>query len=118
DDSTDAVNGGQLFSLSSSTSTGLNSLSTNLSAITNNLSTIVDNNLNTVDKTISTLSTGLNTVTEKVTALQANALQWDKVTGSYNAERDSKAQKITQVAAGSIAGDSTDAVNGAQMYSL
>ena len=117
-DSTDAVNGGQLFSLSSSTSTGLNSLSTNLSAITNNLSTIVDNNLNTVDKTISTLSTGLNTVTEKVTALQANALQWDKVTGSYNAERDSKAQKITQVAAGSIAGDSTDAVNGAQMYSL
>ena len=118
DDSTDAVNGGQLFSLSSSTSTGLNSLSTNLSAITNNLSTIVDNNLNTVDKTISTLSTGLNTVTEKVTALQKDALQWDKVTGSYNAERDSKAQKITQVAAGSIAGDSTDAVNGAQMYSL
>ena len=121
-DSSDAINGSQFFQLSSSTSTGLSSLSTNLSAITNNqlgsLSTIVDNNLNTVNQNVSSLSSGLNTVTEKVTALQANALQWDKVTGSYNAERDSKAQKITQVAAGSIAGDSTDAVNGAQMYSL
>ena len=121
-ESSDAINGSQFFQLSSSTSTGLSSLSTNLSKVTNDqlssLSTITGDNLNTVNQNVSSLSTGLNTVTEKVTALQANALQWDKVTGSYNAERDSKAQKITQVAAGSIAGDSTDAVNGAQMYSL
>ena len=121
-DSSDAINGSQFFQLSSSTSTGLSSLSTNLSKVTNDqlssLSTITGDNLNTVNQNVSSLSSGLNTVTEKVTALQANALQWDKVTGSYNAERDSKAQKITQVAAGSIAGDSTDAVNGAQMYSL
>ena len=121
-ESSDAINGSQFFQLSSSTSTGLSSLSTNLSKVTNDqlssLSTITGDNLNTVNQNVSSLSSGLNTVTEKVTALQANALQWDKVTGSYNAERDSKAQKITQVAAGSIAGDSTDAVNGAQMYSL
>ncbi|NUF10205.1 ESPR-type extended signal peptide-containing protein [Snodgrassella sp. ESL0324] len=121
-ESSDAINGSQFFQLSSSTSTGLSSLSTNLSKVTNDqlssLSTITGDNLNTVNQNVSSLSTGLNTVTEKVTALQANALQWDKVTGSYNAERDSKAQKITQVAAGSITGDSTDAVNGAQMYSL
>ena len=121
-DSSDAINGSQFFQLSSSTSTGLSSLSTNLSKVTNDqlssLSTITGDNLNTVNQNVSSLSTGLNTVTEKVTALQANALQWDKVTGNYNAERDSKAQKITQVAAGSIMADSTDAVNGAQMYSL
>ena len=121
-DSSDAINGSQFFQLSGSASTGLNNLSTSLSTVTNNqlnsLSTIISNSLSTVNQNVSSLSTGLNTVTEKVTALQANALQWDKVTGSYNAERDSKAQKITQVAAGSIAGDSTDAVNGAQMYSL
>ena len=121
-DSSDAINGSQFFQLSSSTSTGLSSLSTNLSKVTNDqlssLSTITGDNLNTVNQNVSSLSSGLNTVTEKVTALQANALQWDKVTGSYNAERDSKAQKITQVAAGSIMADSTDAVNGAQMYSL
>ena len=121
-ESSDAINGSQFFQLSSSTSTGLSSLSTNLSAITNNqlgsLSTIVDNNLNTVNQNVSSLTSGLNTVTEKVTALQADALQWDKVTGNYKAEHGGKAQKITQVAAGSIMADSTDAVNGAQMYSL
>ncbi|ORF04298.1 hypothetical protein BGI05_01575, partial [Snodgrassella alvi] len=122
-DSSDAINGSQFFQLSSSTSTGLSSLSTNLSAITNNqlgsLSTIVDNNLNTVNQNVSSLSTGLNTVTEKVTALQTDALQWDKVNGNYKADHGTgNAQKITQVAAGSIAANSTDAVNGAQMYSL
>ena len=122
-DSTDAVNGGQLFRLSSSTSTGLNSLSTNLNTVTDNqlgsLSTIISNSLSTVNQNVSSLSTGLNTVTEKVTALQTDTLQWDKVNGNYKADHgEGRAQKITQVAAGSIAANSTDAVNGAQMYSL
>ena len=122
-DSSDAINGSQFFQLSSSTSTGLSSLSTNLSKVTNDqlssLSTITGDNLNTVNQNVSSLSSGLNTVTEKVTALQKDALQWDKVNGNYKADHGTgNAQKITQVAAGSITADSTDAVNGAQMYSL
>ncbi|WP_370385715.1 ESPR-type extended signal peptide-containing protein [Snodgrassella alvi] len=122
-DSSDAINGSQFFQLSSSTSTGLSSLSTNLSKVTNDqlssLSTITGDNLNTVNQNVSSLSSGLNTVTEKVTALQKDALQWDKVNGNYKADHGTgNAQKITQVAAGSIMADSTDAVNGAQMYSL
>jgi len=64
-----------------------------------------------VNQNVSSLSTGLNTVTEKVTALQTDALQWDKVNGNYKADHGTgNAQKITQVAAGSIAANSTDAV--------
>ena len=122
-DSSDAINGSQFFQLSGSASTGLNNLSTSLSTVTNNqlnsLSTIISNSLSTVNQNVSSLSTGLNTVTEKVTALQTDALQWDKVNGNYKADHGTgNAQKITQVAAGSITADSTDAVNGAQMYSL
>nr|WP_279040252.1 ESPR-type extended signal peptide-containing protein [Snodgrassella alvi] len=122
-DSSDAINGSQFFQLSGSASTGLNNLSTSLSTVTNNqlnsLSTIISNSLSTVNQNVSSLSTGLNTVTEKVTALQTDALQWDKVNGNYKADHGTgNAQKITQVAAGSIAANSTDAVNGAQMYSL
>ncbi|NUF07925.1 ESPR-type extended signal peptide-containing protein [Snodgrassella sp. ESL0324] len=122
-DSSDAINGSQFFQLSGSASTGLNNLSTSLSTVTNNqlnsLSTIISNSLSTVNQNVSSLSTGLNTVTEKVTALQIDALQWDKVNGNYKADHGTgNAQKITQVAAGSIAANSTDAVNGAQMYSL
>ncbi|WP_370385717.1 ESPR-type extended signal peptide-containing protein [Snodgrassella alvi] len=122
-DSSDAINGSQFFQLSGSASTGLNNLSTSLSTVTNNqlnsLSTIISNSLSTVNQNVSSLSSGLNTVTEKVTALQTDALQWDKVNGNYKADHGTgNAQKITQVAAGSIMADSTDAVNGAQMYSL
>ncbi|KDN14315.1 ESPR-type extended signal peptide-containing protein [Snodgrassella communis] len=122
-DSTDAINGGQFFSLSNSTSTGLSSLSTNLSSVINNqlgsLSSIVTDNLSTVNKNVSSLSTGLDSATGNVAALQKDALQWDKVKGAYKADHGTgEVQKITNVAAGNVVADSTDAINGAQLHSL
>ncbi|PIT25556.1 hypothetical protein BGI39_11150 [Snodgrassella communis] len=121
--STEAVNGGQFFNLSNSTSTGLSSLSTNLSTAAKkqlgDLSNIVINDLSTVNKNISSLSTGLDYVTDKVIALQTDALQWDKVKGAYNADHGTNtAQLITSVSAGTVDADSTDVINAAQLHSL
>ncbi|WP_255356368.1 hypothetical protein, partial [Snodgrassella sp. R-53583] len=122
-DSTEAINGGQFFSLSNSTSTGLSSLSTNLSSVINNqlgsLSSIVTNDLSVINKNISSLSTGLDSATGNVAALQKDALQWDKVKGVYKADHGTgEVQKITNVAAGNVAADSTDVINGSQLHSL
>ncbi|ORF16227.1 hypothetical protein BGI00_00080, partial [Snodgrassella alvi] len=121
-DSTDAVNGGQLFSLSGSTSTGLSSLSTNLSTVTNNqlgsLSSIISNSLSTVNQNVSSLSTSLNDTNTNVAELRQNALQWNGVSSAYDATRSGRAQKLTGIAGGDISATSSDAVNGAQMYSL
>ncbi|WP_287953939.1 YadA-like family protein [Snodgrassella sp.] len=119
-DSTDAINGSQLFSLSNSTSTGLSSLSTNLSSVIHDqlgsLSSIVADSLSTVNKNVSSLSTGLDSATGKVAALQKDALQWNGT--AYDATRDGFAQKLTGITGGNISAGSSDAVNGAQMYSL
>ncbi|MCO6518898.1 MAG: YadA-like family protein [Snodgrassella sp.] len=119
-DSTDAINGSQLFSLSNSTSTGLSSLSTNLSSVIHDqlgsLSSIVADSLSTVNKNVSSLSTGLDSATGKVAALQKDALQWNGT--AYDATRDGLAQKLTGITGGNISAGSSDAVNGAQMYSL
>ncbi|MCO6507934.1 MAG: hypothetical protein J6578_03970 [Snodgrassella sp.] len=121
-DSTDAINGSQLFSLSNSTSTGLSSLSTNLSNITNNqvgsLSSTVSISLSTVNSHVSSLSVGLSTTDINVAALQQNALQWNSVRGVYDATRNGSAQKLTGIIGGDIRADSSDAINGAQMHSL
>ncbi|WP_182418753.1 YadA-like family protein [Bartonella sp. HY038] len=52
--------------------------------------------------------------TTAITGLQTNALQWNG-TDSFDATRNGAAQKITGVAAGTLSGTSTDAVNGAQL---
>ncbi|MCO6518888.1 ESPR-type extended signal peptide-containing protein [Snodgrassella sp.] len=124
-DSTDAINGSQLFSLSNSTSTGLSSLSTNLSNITNNqvgsLSSTVSISLSTVNSHVSSLSVGLSTTNNNVTLLQQNTLQWNSSIGSdgaYDATRNGSAQKLTGIIGGDIRADSSDAINGAQMHSL
>ncbi|WP_239363647.1 ESPR-type extended signal peptide-containing protein [Snodgrassella communis] len=121
-DSTDAINGSQLFSLSHSASTGLSSLSTNLSNITNNqvgsLSSTVSISLSTVNSHVSSLSVGLSTTDINVAALQQNALQWNSVRGVYDATRNGSAQKLTGIIGGDIRADSSDAINGAQMHSL
>ena len=121
-DSTDAVNGSQLYTLSNSTSTGLSSLSTNLNEVTKNqlgsLSTIVTNSLSTVTENVSSLSTGLRETNTNVAALQQNALQWNSVSGAFDATRNGHAQKLTGIAGGDISAVSSDAINGAQMYSL
>ena len=100
DNSTDAVNAGQLYQVSTSSASGITSLSTAA--------------LSTTGK--------LNTVSSNISALQSDALQWKKNTdgsGAYDASHGTnQAQKITNVAAGQLADDSTDAVNASQLYQV
>ncbi|NUE66204.1 ESPR-type extended signal peptide-containing protein [Snodgrassella sp. ESL0253] len=110
EDSTDAINGSQLFSLSSSTSTGLSSLSTSLQTFT-------DAQMGDLGK----VTNKLNTVESNVVALQGNALQWNSnsgTEGAFDATRGGKSQQLTGIANGAISETSTDAINGMQMHSL
>ncbi|MBI0068395.1 MULTISPECIES: ESPR-type extended signal peptide-containing protein [unclassified Snodgrassella] len=135
--STDAINGGQLFALSSSASTGLNSLSTSMSNMADiqqgSISTIIADNLKEVNQNVSSLSTGLNTansdiaslssgyvnINKQVSSLNQDALQWNSGISAYNASHGSgSAQRITHVAAGDVSADSTDAINGGQFFAL
>uniref|UniRef100_UPI0011B20676 ESPR-type extended signal peptide-containing protein n=1 Tax=Snodgrassella alvi TaxID=1196083 RepID=UPI0011B20676 len=136
-DSTDAINGGQLFALSSSASTGLNSLSTSMSSMADiqqgSISTIIADNLKDVNQNVSSLSTGLNTansdiaslssgyvnINNQVSSLNQDALQWNGGISAYDASHGSgSAQRITHVAAGNVSVDSTDAINGGQLFAL
>ena len=135
--STDAINGGQFFALSSSASTGLNSLSTSMSNMADiqqgSISTIIADNLKEVNQNVSSLSTGLNTansdiaslssgyvnINKQVSSLNQDALQWNSGISAYDASHGSgSAQRITRVAAGDVSADSTDAINGGQLFSL
>ncbi|WP_370580541.1 ESPR-type extended signal peptide-containing protein [Snodgrassella alvi] len=136
-DSTDAINGGQFFALSSSASTGLNSLSTSMSGLADiqqgSISTIIADNLKDVNQNVSSLSTGLNTanndiaslssgyvnINNQVSSLNQDALQWNGGISAYDASHGSgSAQRITHVAAGNVSADSTDAINGGQLFAL
>ncbi|WP_180296451.1 YadA family autotransporter adhesin, partial [Snodgrassella alvi] len=115
--STDAVNGGQLYSLSSSTVSGLNNLSTTFS---DNLSTglsTANSRIDTVAQSTTTLAGNLTTAVNSISTLQKDALQWNGT--AYDASHGTaNAQRITNVANGTIGENSTDAVNGGQLYSL
>lgn len=90
-DSTDAVNGSQLFA------------------------TNQDVAQNTTD--ITTLNNNVTDITTSITGLTENALLWDETAGAFSAAHGSSAtSKITNVAAGNLAADSSDVVNGAQLY--
>jgi len=58
----------------------------------------------------------LDGVADSVTALRDDALTFDAAANAYNARRAGVAQRITGVAAGALAANSTDAVNGAQLF--
>jgi autotransporter adhesin len=58
----------------------------------------------------------LDGVTDSVTALRNDALTFDPAANAYNAKRAGVAQRITGVAAGTLAANSSDAVNGAQLF--
>ncbi|PZO75390.1 MAG: hypothetical protein DI640_05125 [Sphingomonas taxi] len=60
-------------------------------------------------------TTNIANVSTSVTALQTDALLYDGTLQAYNAGRGGVAQRITNVAAGTLGAGSTDAVNGAQL---
>ncbi|MGK7488467.1 hypothetical protein ACSREC_30560, partial [Salmonella enterica] len=63
-----------------------------------------------------TNTTSINNLSNSVTTLTDDALLWDAASGAFNANRNGNASKIINVAAGDLSEDSTDAVNGSQLY--
>ncbi|EDG9864070.1 autotransporter adhesin SadA [Salmonella enterica subsp. enterica serovar Newport] len=103
-DSTDAVNGSQLFATNENVSQNTANITTNTNSI----------NQNTTD--IATNTTNINNLSDSITTLTDDALLWDAASGTFSASRSGSASKITNLAAGTLAADSTDAVNGSQLY--
>ena len=97
-DSTDAVNGSQLYETNQ-----------NVAQNTTNITT------NTTD--IAELNTSISDMSTTITGLSNDALLWDATSGAFSASHGASAtSKIINVAAGTLSADSTDAVNGAQLY--
>ena len=69
---------------------------------------------NTTD--IATNTTNINNLSDSVTTLTDDALLWDAGSGAFSAKHAGSASKIINVAAGDLSEDSTDAVNGSQLY--
>ncbi|EKS5410911.1 YadA-like family protein [Salmonella enterica] len=117
-DSTDAVNGSQLFATNENVSQNTTDIAANTTSINQNTTDIAANttsiNQNTTD--IATNTTSINNLNNSVTTLTDDALLWDAVSGAFNANRNGSASKIINVAAGDLSEDSTDAVNGSQLY--
>ncbi|QVB01932.1 trimeric autotransporter adhesin SadA [Salmonella enterica subsp. enterica serovar Irumu] len=103
-DSTDAVNGSQLFDTNEKVDQNTADITTNTDSI----------NQNTTD--IATNTTNINNLSDSITTLTDDALLWDAASGTFSASRSGSASKITNLAAGTLAADSTDAVNGSQLY--
>ncbi|MGG2382569.1 YadA-like family protein [Salmonella enterica] len=102
--STDAVNGSQLFATNANVTQNTTDIAANTDSI----------NQNTTD--IATNTTSINNLSNSVTTLTDDALLWDAVSGAFSANRNGSASKIINVAAGDLSEDSTDAVNGSQLY--
>ncbi|WP_284878937.1 YadA-like family protein [Citrobacter portucalensis] len=103
-DSTDAVNGSQLFDTNEKVDQNTADITTNTDSI----------NQNTTD--IATNTTNINNLSDSVTTLTDDALLWDADSGAFSAKHAGSASKIINVAAGDLSEDSTDAVNGSQLY--
>ncbi|EAM6079460.1 YadA-like family protein [Salmonella enterica] len=103
-DSTDAVNGSQLFATNENVSQNTTDIAANTDSI----------NQNTTD--IATNTTSINNLSNSVTTLTDDALLWDATSGAFSAKHNGSASKIINVAAGNLSEDSTDAVNGSQLY--
>ncbi|MBP0581414.1 hypothetical protein J8I29_18945 [Labrys sp. LIt4] len=134
--STDAVNGSQLFA----TNQAVNAIGTSVTTIGNNVNNLGNSTASNLGggstynpatgtvsapsytiggATYNNVGNAFNAVNTSVTALQTDALQWNKTLGAYDASHGSGSpQKITNVANGAVTSTSTDAVNGQQLYDV
>ena len=131
-DSTDAVNGSQLFDTNEKVDQNTADIIANTDSINQNTADITANtdsiNQNTTDiaanttsinqntTDIATNTTNINNLSDSVTTLTDDALLWDADSGAFSAKHAGSASKIINVAAGDLSEDSTDAVNGSQLY--
>ncbi|EMD7206324.1 YadA-like family protein [Escherichia coli] len=91
--STDAVNGSQLKTTNDNVATNTTNIATNTTNITN--------------------------LTDAVDSLGDDSLLWNATAGAFSAAHGTEAtSKITNLLAGTVSSDSTDAINGSQLYGL
>ncbi|MFS3558045.1 ESPR-type extended signal peptide-containing protein [Citrobacter braakii] len=117
-DSTDAVNGSQLFDTNEKVDQNTTDIATNTDSINQNTTDIAANttSINQNTTNIATNTTNINNLSDSVTTLTNDALLWDANSGAFSANHAGSASKITNLAAGTLAVDSTDAVNGSQLF--
>lgn len=106
--STDAVNGSQLYGVSNSV----------VDALSGGSTMNADGTINA--PTYSIANTDYSNIGDALSAIDASlddSLLWDASAGAFSAAHGTDtASKITNVANGRIAADSTDAVNGSQLF--
>ncbi|EMW7252923.1 YadA-like family protein [Escherichia coli] len=92
--STDAVNGSQLKTTNDAVAANTTNIATNTTNITN--------------------------LTDAVDSLGDDSLLWNATAGAFSAKHDTNGtdSKITNLLAGTVSSDSTDAINGSQLYGL
>ncbi|HAN9274564.1 YadA-like family protein [Escherichia coli] len=144
DDSTDAVNGSQLKDTNDNVATNTTNIASNTANIATNTSNIADNTANIATNTsniadntaniatntsniagntaniatnttnIAANTTSINSLNTSVDALEQDAMLWNGT--AFNAAHDTETTStITNVKAGTLSDDSTDAVNGSQL---
>ena len=144
DDSTDAVNGSQLKDANDNVATNTTNIASNTANIATNTSNIADNTANIATNTsniadntaniatntsniagntaniatnttnIAANTTSINSLNTSVDALEQDAMLWNGT--AFNAAHGTETTStITNVKAGTLSDDSTDAVNGSQL---
>ncbi|HHL8637574.1 TPA: YadA-like family protein, partial [Escherichia coli] len=102
DDSTDAVNGSQLKDTNDNVATNTTNIAGNTANIATNTTNIAAN------------TTSINSLNTSVDALEQDAMLWNGT--AFNAAHGTETTStITNVKAGTLSDDSTDAVNGSQL---
>ncbi|EGO9522080.1 adhesin [Escherichia coli] len=75
--------------------------------------------LKTTNDNVATNTTNITNLTDTVTNLGEDALKWGDAAGAFTAAHGTNAtNKISNVQAGIVSSDSTDAINGSQLYGL
>ena len=111
--STDAVNGGQLYGLSSTVADyfGGGATVSDTGVFTGPTYSINGTDYNSVGDALAAINTSVGTSL-------GDALLWDNTAGNFSASHGGNASKITNVAAGTLSETSTDAVNGSQLFGV
>ncbi|EJR8106783.1 YadA-like family protein [Escherichia coli] len=75
--------------------------------------------LKTTNNNVSTNTTNITNLTDSVGDLKDDSLLWNKAAGAFSAAHGTDTtSKITNVRAGSVSKNSTDAINGSQLYGV
>ncbi|MGZ2717541.1 trimeric autotransporter adhesin UpaG, partial [Escherichia coli] len=75
--------------------------------------------LKTTNDNVSTNTTNITNLTDAVNGLGDDSLLWNKTAGAFSAAHGTDAtSKITNLLAGKISSNSTDAINGSQLYGV